>query len=201
MSFRATFCDGAKILDFHKKTIKKVSKEKKLEDSFLNNLLLNFCVVLILFLTILSFNTNSAANQKLNLYILFGVLLIYPFIFNTIVYLWYSLFGFVAEMLGAKDEVKSLLSVGFHSTFIYAIFISIIGTIMFWNSGLGKILFWIIILHFLCVTFASIKEIYKFSNQKTLMCIFVPFILLGVIFLALWLIFPSQIQTIFSLLV
>ena len=198
MTFMSCFCDGAKILDFDRGTILKVSRRKKLEESFLSTLFLNFCIVLILFFAILILGGNiSYMGKKFNIPVLFGLMLIYPFIFNIIVYLIYSLFGFVAEALDTKNHIKSLLSVGFHAAFVYAILVAFVGVFMLWNKTLGSFLFWLLLIYFLVVILVSISTIYNFSLPKTLMCLFIPFLILGVLFLALWMISPSKIYLFF----
>ena len=86
MYLAKSLLDGLKILGFDRTTIKRVSREKSLEDIFLSTLFLNYLIVLIIYSLGLATGGYSFGDRLINSEVLYGFLMIYPFIFNLFVY-------------------------------------------------------------------------------------------------------------------
>lgn len=185
--------DGLKILGFDKKTIKQVSKEKDLEEIFLSTLFLNYLIVLVLFFVGITNNGYFINGRELNPPVVYGLLLVYPFIFNLLVYVVYGLFGLMAEMLNSKKKVEPLLSVGYHTAIVYTGIIYIIGLILTINTSLSLFLFLCFGVYFLIAMFYALSTVYSFSVDQTLIVLLTPFLLIGVVLLILVTVLPEHI--------
>lgn len=190
--------DGLKILGFDKETIKKVSREKSLEEIFLSTLFLNYIIVLVIFMIGSFMGGIKIEGRALNLPVVFGLLMIYPFTYNLIVYAIYGLFGLVAEMLDKKKHIKPLIAVGFHTAIAYTIVIYVIGLLSTFDITYGIFILLLFILYFLYTMFLSISTIYKFSFGQTLIVLFVPFLLIGTVLLLMTMIYPDLIKLILT---
>jgi hypothetical protein len=192
--------NGLRILGFDKETIKKVSREKSLEDIFLSTLFLNYVIVLVLFTISLingGFNING---RELNQTVFFALLMMYPFVFNLIVYIFYGFFGFVAEVLDKKKKIKPLISIGFHTAIVYSIIIYLIVLFASFNVTYALFLFVVFMVYFIYVMFLAISTIYNYSLPQTLIIIMVPFLVLGIVLLLLEVAFPNLLKTILGLI-
>lgn len=183
--------DGLKIIGFETQTIKRLAREKSLEEIFLSNLFLNYLIVLVIYMLGLIQGNFLIEGREINMPILFAFLMVYPFIFNLIVYLIYGLFGFVAEMVDSKNHIKPLLSVGFHTSIVYTIIIYVIGLIATFHLTYALFLFLMFVTLFIIVMFRVLSVVYNFSLHQVLIVLFVPFLLLGVLGLVLNLFFPG----------
>ena len=191
MYITKSIIDGLKIIGFETQTIKKLAREKSLEEIFLSNLFLNYLIVLVIYILGLIQGTFTIEGREINMPILFGFLMVYPFLFNLGVYLIYGLFGFVAEMIDPKSHIKPLLSVGFHSSIVYTIILYIIGLIATFNTIYALFLLIIFSLLFIIVMFRVLGVVYNFSLHQVLIVLFIPFLLIGILILILNIIFPS----------
>lgn len=192
MYLAKSIIEGLRILGFDRETIKTVSKEKDMEEIFLSTLFLNYLIVLVLYFVIILGNGITIEGKEVNMPVLFGFLMIYPFLYNILIYGLYSLFGHVAEMFDKKDKVHNLLSTGFHTAIVYTILLYIVGLLTTFSISYGTLLFGVFLLWFLVVIFYSISVIYKFSFSKILMVLITPLLLLGVVVLLLLIAFPSM---------
>ena len=196
MYIAKSLIEGLNILGFDKDTIKKVSKEKSLEEIFLSTLFLNYLIVLLVYLVGLLLGGYSIEGRELNMPVIFGLLMIYPFTYNLLVYGIYGFFGLMAEMLDKKAHVKPLISVGFHTGIVYAIIFYIIAMLSTFNASYGIIVSGLFLLYFLYTMFLSISTIYNFSLSQTLIVVFIPFLLLGIGLLLLFILVPSTMDRI-----
>lgn len=172
--------DGLKILSFDKQVTKKVSKEKSLEDIFLSTLFVNYMVVLVCFLVIVSMGGQLFIEDRpLNMPVVMGFLLMYPFAYNIVVYILYSFFGLMAEIVNAKNHVKPLLSAGFHSAIAYAPIIYAIAIVFTASISIGLILFAVFGIYFLIAMFHTISIVYKYSFAQSLIVLLIPMLILG----------------------
>ncbi|MFT4244105.1 MAG: hypothetical protein ACMXYB_01475 [Candidatus Woesearchaeota archaeon] len=173
--------DGLKILSFDKQVIRRVSKEKSLEDIFLSTLFVNYMVVLVCFLVIVAMGGQIYVEDRLlNMPVLMGLLLMYPFAFNIIVYAIYSLFGLMAELVNTKNHVRPLLSTGFHSAIAYAPILYGIAVITTASIAFGVLLFTIFVIYFLVIMFYIISTIYKYSFAQSMMVLLIPLLIAGI---------------------
>lgn len=177
-----SIADGLKILGFDKETIQKVSKEKSLEEIFLSTLFLNYLIVLIaFFIGIIAGDVSTGSlvikGLNFNMPVLFGLLMVYPFVYNVIVYIIYGLFGVIAEMLNSSKRVKPLISVGFHTAIVYTILVYIISLLAIFNPTYGLFLLIVFLFYFLLSMFLSISTLYNYSSAQTLIILFVPLII------------------------
>ena len=172
--------DGLKILGFDKPTIKKISKEKSLEEIFLSTLFMNYLIVLIFYMATLIIGNLYIDGRELNMTVVWGLLMVYPFVFNVIVYFIYASFACIAELIDNKKKLYPLLSVGYHTAIVYTVLIYVIGVIFLLNVHLGLFLFISFILWFIYTMFIAIKEVYNFSLNQTLIVLFLPFLFLGI---------------------
>lgn len=192
--------EGLKILSFDKETIKKVSREKSLEEIFLSTLFLNYIIVLIVFI-ITSFMGNLTLNgRELNIPVIFGLLMIYPFTYNLVVFGIYGLFGLIAEMLDKKKNIKPLLSVGFHTAIVYTIIIYTISLFSTFNLYYGLFVFLLFVLYFIYTMFLSISIVYQYSFGQTLIVLFVPFLILTSLLMIIFYIYPEAFKIFMSYL-
>ena len=183
MYLAKSIMDGLKILGFEKKTIKKVSKEKDLEEIFLSTLFLNYLIVLVLFFVGITSNGFQINGRELNPPVLYGLLLIYPFIYNLLVYVVYGLFGLMAELLNKKNKIEPLLSVGYHTAIVYSGIIYIIGLLLTINPSLSLFLLTCFGIYFIIAMFYALSTVYSFSTDQTLIVLMTPFLIIGVILL------------------
>ena len=197
-----SFYEGLRILSFDRDTIKKVSKEKSLEEIFLSTLFLNYLLVLVVYIIGVAIGGFTVGDKSLNMPVFFGLLMIFPFTYNLIVYLLYGLFALFAELLHAKGgTAHQLLSVGFHTAFVYSIVIFIVALV---SSQLGTkyaiIVLSIFFLWYLYSLFVSISEVYDFSLPQTLIVLFLPFLLIGILFMLIGAFLPGQSSSLIKLL-
>lgn len=185
MYLSQSIIDGLKILGFDKETIKKVAREKSLEEIFLSTLFLNYLIVLIVFLLTLGMGGITIEGRELNMPVFFGLLMIYPFAYNVIIYVLYGLFGIVAELLNNHKKVKPLVSVGFHTAIVYSILIYIIGILATYDPLYSLFLLGIFIIYFLLTMFLAITTIYNFSGAQTIIVLLIPLFVIAVILFAL----------------
>ncbi len=190
--------DGLTILGFDRKTIKRVSQEESLEEIFIATLFLNYFIVLIIYILGLLTGGYRIEGRLLNPSVLYGILMIYPFFFNLVVFLLYGLFGAVSELLDKKKHIKPLLSVGYHSAIVYTLIFYIIGLLMTIDVSYGVFLFGAFVIYFIYSMFINLSTIYGFSLEKTLITIFVPFTFIGMLILVLALMFPTTIINLLS---
>ncbi len=188
--------DGLKILGFDKETIKKVSREKSIEEIFLSTLFLNYIIILIVFILATIVGEISIGGRELNLPVFFGILMIYPFTFNLLVYGIYGLFGFIAEMIDSKKHIKPLIATGFHTAIVYGIIFYIIAILSTFNLEYAILLLITFIFYFIYTMFITISTVYEFSLEHTLITVFLPFILLGLVLLIIAMLFPEIIKSI-----
>ena len=173
--------DGLKILSFDKQVIRRVSKEKSLEDIFLSTLFVNYMVVLVCFLVIVAMGGQLYLEDRmLNMPVLMGLLLMYPFAFNIVVYAIYSLFGLMAELVNTKNHVRPLLSTGFHSAIAYAPILYGIAVITTASITFGLVLLGLFIAYFLVIMFYIISTIYKYSFAQSMMVLLIPLLIAGI---------------------
>jgi len=198
MYLTRSITEGLKILGFDKETIKSVSKERSLEEIFLSTLFLNYLIILIVFTITTISGPISISGRELNKEVLFGLLMVYPFAYNIVVYCTYGFFGLVAEMLKKKNITKPLISVGFHTAITYSIIFYIIALLSTFNLNYGLFLYFLFIIWFILTMFLSISVIYKYSFPQTLIIVFIPFLLFGTLFLILIILYPEIIRTILS---
>ena len=178
MYLTESIINGLRILGFDRETIKKVSKEKSLEEIFLSTLFLNYLIVLVVFLISLSMGGIQIKGRELNMPIFFGLLMIYPFAFNVAVYLLYGLFGFFAELLNSHKKIKPLISTGFHTAIVYSILFYTIGIVCMFDPVYASFLLGIFIAYFVIVMFLSITTIYKFSSAQTMITLLIPLLII-----------------------
>lgn len=182
MYLTKSLMDGLKILGFDKETIKKVAREKSLEEIFLSTLFMNYIIVLVIFLLTAINGGFQIAGREINMTAFFGLLMIYPFAFNLVVYFVYGLFGIIAEALNSSKKIKPLISVGFHSAIVYSVLFYVIALLSIFNMNYGLFLLGVFTLYFLLTMFLSLKVLYNFSEGQTLIVLMVPII---IIFIAL----------------
>lgn len=192
MYLTQSIIDGLKILGFDKETIKRVAREKSLEEIFLSTLFMNYLIVLVVFLISIMLGSITIGGREINQPVFFGLLMVYPFVFNLWVYFVYGFFGLFAELLNSHKHVKPLISVGFHTGIAYTILIYIIALISSFDPSYGLFLLGVFIVYFLIVMFVSISEIYGFSVPQTLIIVFLPFILFLLLILVLMLFFDLR---------
>lgn len=198
MYLTKSIVEGLKILSFDKETIKKVSREKNLEEIFLSTLFLNYIIVLVVFIISNLVEKVTLEGRELNMTVIFGLLMIYPFTYNLIVYASYGIFGLIAEMLNSTKKVKPLISVGFHTAIVYTLIIYIIALLSTFNLNYGLFLFGLFMLYFIYTMFLSISTIYGYSFGQTLIILFVPFLLVGAILMILLMGYPQLFQIILT---
>jgi len=196
MYISKSIIDGLKILGFDKESIKSVSREKSLEEIFLSTLFLNYVLVLVIFILTTMTGGASINGRALNMPVIYGILMMYPFTYNLLIYLTYGLFGLMAEMLNKKSHIKPLLSVGFHTAITYSVVFYIIAIIATSNLMASLFLSILFIIWFIFTMFLSISVIYKFSLPQTLIIVFLPLLLISIIILILLFIYPNLIRSI-----
>jgi hypothetical protein len=143
----------------------------------------------------------SIGERDLNMEVFFGLLMVYPFIFNLAVYLIYGFFGITAELLNTKKHVRPLISVGFHTAIVYSIVLLIISALsIVLGFELGAILFGVFFTYFLYTMFLSISTIYNYSFGQSLTVLMIPFLVFGIILTIIGAINPMFVENIFTLL-
>ncbi len=183
--------NGLKILGFDKETIKEVSKEKKLEEIFISTLFLNYVIVMVIYLMSLGTKGVFIDGKQLDNAVLFGLLMVYPFLFNLIVYMTYGFFGLMAELLDNRKHVKPILEVGFHTAIVYTIIIYIIGIFAMFDTRYALFLLTGFLLFFIYTMFLTISTIYGFSLGKTLIVLLIPFLIIFMAMLVIFVVFPQ----------
>ncbi len=195
--------DGLKILGFDKETILMVSKEKSLEEIFLSTLFMNYLIVLIAFVIgVIAGDINTGVltirGLDFNMPVIFGLMMIYPFLYNVGVYFLYALFGLIAEMLNTTKKVKPLISAGFHTAIVYTILVYVIVLISLFNPSYGLFLSGIFAIYFLLAMFLSISTIYGYSAAQTLIVLIIPLLIIGtILLLSLYFVDASTIISLF----
>ncbi len=173
--------DSFEILKLNKRVLNRVTSERSLEEIYLSNLFLNYLFALIVFSIFVFVGDIKINGRELNSVVFLGLLLIYPFFFNTFVYVLYLLFGLSAEIINRKKHIEPLIHIGFHSSLIYSIFMFIIFFLAVIKGFFGLFILDLVIIYFLYSMFFIIKETYDFSNQKTLISLLIPIFTIGVI--------------------
>ncbi len=200
MYISKSLLEGLRILGFDKETIKQVSKEKHLEEIFLATLFLNYLIIMVMYLLGFFIGSYRLDGRLLNMELVYAFLMIYPFIFNVLVYGIYGFFGLFAEMLNRKNHVKPLISVGFHTGIVYTIVLYIFSLFAFFDLGLALFLFAIYFVYFIYIMFLSISTIYNFSFGQTLIVLFIPLMIIAMILFIIGIIFPDLLNLFFSTL-
>lgn len=177
--------NGLKILGFDKEAISDIAREKSLEEIFLSTLFFNYMIVLIVFFVSLISGGVTIDGRDLNENVFFGLLMIYPFVYNLIIYAVYALFGGVSELLQKAKSVKPLIAVGFHVGIVYSIIIAIVGVGFVLNVTYGLFLLVVFLLYFFLTMFLAISTLYKYSFNQTLIILFIPILIFVVIVLLL----------------
>lgn len=199
MYIKKSLIEGLKILSFDKETIKDVSREKSLEEIFLSTLFLNYLLVLIVYLLGLAMGGFTFQEKSVNMPVFFSLLMIYPFAFNLIIYVIYGFFGLTSEMIDSKNRVKPLMSVGYHVAIVYSFLIFIIAALSAkLGSAYGLFVLSVFLAWFIYTMFISLSTVYKFSLPQTLIVLFIPFLVIGLIILLIGVIAPEIISNIFS---
>ncbi len=183
--------DGLKILGFDKQTVKTVAREKSLEEIFLSTLFVNYVIVLVFYIATLISGGISVNGRELNMPVIWGLLMIYPFFFNVVVYGVYGFFGLMAELVDKRKHTKPLISVGFHTAIVYTILVYLIGIISIFDLIWGMFLLSVFLLWFIYTMFLAIHTIYDFSLSQTLIVLMVPFLLGGIAILLANVFFPG----------
>jgi hypothetical protein len=138
------------------------------------------------------------AGREINMPVFFGLLMIYPFAYNLMIYLKYGFFGAMAELLNKKKHIKPLVSVGFHTAIVYSIVFYIIGLLTLLSPIYGLTLTVIFSLYFIYVMFIVISTVYDYSLPQTLIVLFIPMMLFALIALILTLAFPKVLPALIS---
>lgn len=183
--------EGLSILGFDKATIKKVSKERTLEDIFLSTLFMNYIIVLIAYLIGVMLGGYTIQGRELNMPVIFGLMMVYPFAYNIVVYAVYGFFGLMAELLDKRNHVKPLVSVGFHTAIVYAVLFYLIAMVATASLSYAGILIAAFMAYFFYVMFLSISTVYNFSLSQTLIVLIVPFLILGMAILVVQTLAPD----------
>lgn len=194
MYLTKSLMDGLKILGFDKDTIKSVSRERSLEEIFLSTLFLNYIIVLIVYTISVSFGGVYFEGKPLNMSVVYGLLMVYPFVFNLCVYLLYGFFGIMAEMLDKRKKIEPLMSVGFHTAIVYTIVFYIIALSAIWSMKFALLMIAAFLVFFIYVMFNTIITIYKYSFGQALIVLFVPFVIIGLLLLGVFLAFPNAFE-------
>lgn len=193
--------EGLRILGFDKPTIKTVSREKDLEEIFLSTLFLNYILVLIVYLIGVGIGGYKIGARELNMEIFFGLLMVYPFIYNLLIYIIYGFFGMTAELINDKKHVKPLIAVGFHTALVYTILIFVISILSITvGFKLGAILLGVFGVYFIYAMFTAIHTIYNYSFGETLTVLMIPFLVLGILLTIVGAINPMFIEDIARLM-
>ncbi|MCA9486042.1 hypothetical protein H6501_02690 [Candidatus Woesearchaeota archaeon] len=193
-----SLAEGLQILSFNKQVIRKISRERNLEEIFLTTLFVNYLIVMVFYLASFISGGFFLEGRVLNPHFVYAILMVYPFAFNLFVYVLYGVFSLMAELLDKKLRFRPLLSVGFHTAVVYALFFYAIVLVSTFSLSAGLFLFLLLFLYFLYSLFLSLSVVYSFSLPQTLIVLFVPFVVLGFLFLLLFLFFPSEIFSFFS---
>ena len=149
MYISKSIIEGLKILGFDKQTIKKIAKEKSVEEIFLSTLFLNYIIVLVAFIIGIIKGGYTIGGRAIEPSVLYALLMIYPFMFNIIVYAIYGFFGIFAELVNPKKHIHPLLSVGFHTAIVFTIIIYTIALFATISLGFAGFLLVMFILYFL----------------------------------------------------
>ena len=196
-----SLAEGLRILGLDKPTIKQVSREKDLEEIFLSTLFINYLIVLIVYLFGIMIGGYTFNGRELNMPIFFGLLMVYPFVFNLKIYLIYGFFAMIAELIDDKKHIKPLLSVGFHTGIVYSFLVLLICTLSaILGHQLATILLSIFGIYFIYVMFTSISTVYNFSFNQTITVLLIPFLVIGIILTIIGAINPNILGDIITIL-
>lgn len=196
MYISKSIIEGLKILGFDKQTIKKTAKEKSVEEIFLSTLFLNYIIVLVAFIVGVIKGGYSIGGRAIEPSVLYALLMIYPFMFNIIVYCLYGFFGIFAELVNPKKHIQPLLAVGFHTAIVFTIIIYIIALFMTFSISFSLFLLTMFVLYFLYTLFIVMHTIYGFSMEESLIAIILPFLLIGFFAFVLFSVYPSLAENI-----
>ena len=191
MYISKSIIEGLKILGFDKKTIKKTAREKSVEEIFLSTLFLNYIIVLVAFIIGILKGGYSISGRAIEPTVLYAILMIYPFLFNIVIYLVYAFFGIFAELVNPKKHIQPLLSVGFHTGIVFTLIVYIIALIATLDITFALFLFVAFILYFLYTLFVVMHTIYGFSLEQSLIAIILPFLLAGFFLFVTFSVYPS----------
>ncbi len=192
MYIRTSLFQGLKILSFDRETIRHVSREKSLEEIFLTTLFINYLLVLVTYFLGLVSGGFYLAGREINMPVFYGILLVYPFAFNFIVYFLYGFFALMAEVINPKKHIEPLMSVGFHSAIVYSFLIFVVAFVsLFLGLAYGVFVMSVFFAWFVYTLFVSISELYRFSLPQTLIVLILPFIIIGLVFIFFSLFFPG----------
>jgi len=199
MYLTKSLIEGLRILGFDKETIKNISREKNLEEIFLSTLFLNYIIVLVVYILGLFAGGYSLQNREINMPVFFGLLIIYPFAYNLVVYGVYGFFGLMAELLDNKKNVKPLISVGFHTALVYTILVYVIALLSTINLVYGAFLLSAFALYFVYTMFLAISIVYNFSLNHTLIVLLFPLFVFALLLIVSTLIYPETLRNILSI--
>ncbi len=191
MYITKSLIEGLKILGFDKETIKNVAREKNLEEIFLSTLFLNYLMVLIIYLLGILTGGFSIEGREINMTVFFGLLMIYPFVYNLAVYGIYGFFGAMAELLDKRKHIKPLISVGFHTAVVYSIVLYVIGLLTLFDINYGIFMFVLFMIYFIYTMFLAIKEIYEYSQGQIMIILFIPFTILFLALMTIYILLPD----------
>lgn len=180
MQLYKTLKEGVDVLKCKSTSIRQISRDKDLEEVFLVNLFLNYIIVLVFFFFMIGSGVKNVFGG-INDQSLFALLLIYPFIYNLVIYLIFGLFGILAEFLNRKKKVKPMLSVGYHVGVVYAVLVYIIALIGVINPVYSFYLSIILFIYFLYMMLVSMKSVYKLSGNETAITILLFLFILSLI--------------------
>ena len=183
--------DGIEILLFNKKAIKRLSKEQSFEEIYLSNLFINYALVMLIYFIIVLGNGLAIGGREINKDVFLGLLLLYPLLYNTIIYVIYIFYGIFSEIIEKKNLFNKFLVLGFHKAYIFNFLFFVNLIIFFLNVSIGKFIFSIILSYFFILIFYIISCFYRFSFAKVLQVFLIPIFALFLIFLFLSLIFPN----------
>ena len=200
MYISKSIIEGLKILGFDRQTIKKIAKEKSVEEIFLSTLFLNYIIVLVAFIIGIIKGGYTIGGRAIEPSVLYALLMIYPFMFNIIVYAIYGFFGIFAELVNPKKHIHPLLSVGFHTAIVFTIIIYTIALFATISLGFAGFLLVIFILYFLYTLFVTMHTIYGFSLEQSLIAILLPFLLIGFFTFVTFSVYPELSQNIIGTL-
>ena len=189
--------EGIKILELNKMTINLLKYQKKLEDIFLENLIVNYFLCMVLFFIFLGFGDYRVGNTIINSSFFLGFLLLYPFLYNLFIYIVYLIFGISAEFIDNKKNIRPLMTIGYHTSIIYSFIFFFLALAFVYNKIVGLILLLIYLSYFLINMFCVISEVYHFSLHKTLIVLFVPILCISILFLFIAIFFPQVFYLLF----
>jgi cation transport ATPase len=192
MYIAQSIIDGLKILGFDKQTVKKVSREKDVEEIFLTSLFLNYIIVLIAYIIGNFTGGYYIGDRMLNPTAVNALLMIYPFVFNLVIYFIYGGFGMFAEIVNPKKHVKPLLSVGFHTAVVYSVLFYIFALLATIDVNYALFLFLVFGVYFLAAMVFVTHVTYGFSTNQSIIVVLSPFLFLSLILLVVLSVWPAS---------